>query len=175
MLRSSEEAAGAKGHQIFNHIFIVGQAPSPYVKHYVDGSLSSGKRQRSMKDDDGSITTTVGLEFNVNLPRTSSLHSGSFAVRNVTCVALVGDIYKKETHAQLKVASGQYSSKTRSQSHLFQSNGMPPLTILELLMDLLILFLLGGRTWTLGNRNGEDWGLKKIFVLVYVAFFYCCI
>jgi len=90
-------------------------APTQYVRKYVDGSqqtsVSSSPYLRSdtghwlLKTgrpavSDESDMALVGLEFPIE---SWARQRAAMQVINVTCVALVGDIYKNPTHAKLIV------------------------------------------------------------------------
>lgn len=107
------------------------------MKRYIDGSVtkpstrsveSSNTRQtgwQNRRESEGDLTddnvATVGLEFIVDLPKQST---GAFAIRQVSCTAFVGDIYRSVTHANLSIADGRSPKATatvRTPSHLLHS------------------------------------------------------
>ncbi len=111
------------------------------MKRYIDGSVtkpstrsveSSNTRQtgqtgwQNRRESEGDLTddnvATVGLEFIVDLPKRES--TGAFAIRQVSCTAFVGDIYRSVTHANLSIADGRSPKATatvRTPSHLLHS------------------------------------------------------
>lgn len=122
--------------------FMLEKAPTQYVKRYVDGSLlesvpSKQQRQQSLSvrsseegwesrsvavpPDYQQQSAIVELEFIAELPMGPSV--GAFAVRNATCTAFVGDIYKSETHVNLMVVDSRYSSPS-----FFGGNSKRPAT-----------------------------------------------
>lgn len=78
------------------------------------------------RENEGDFTdenvATVGLEFAVELPK---LSTGAFAVRQVSCTAFVGDIYRSVTLANLSIADGRFPktiATVRTPSHLLHSS-----------------------------------------------------
>ena len=103
---------------------MTGQVPSQNVRRwYVDGSLLASNRSILSKKDDNRAITIVGLDFNVDLPK-SGKPMGPFVTRNVTCVAH-GEIFKRRTDAHLRIVDNRFAPKmttVQPPSHL-QSNG----------------------------------------------------
>jgi len=105
--------------------YIDGQlAAERYIRRYTDANVgvgseassrSSSSRRGSKRKDAGDVdnaaatayVATVELKFSVDQP---SIHHKNFAgdVKNLTCVALVGDIYKSSTLAALLVLSERH-------------------------------------------------------------------
>jgi len=92
----------------------------------------------------------VELEFIAELPMGPPV--GAFSIRNATCTAFVGDIYKSETHVNLMVVDSRYSSPSffggnskrpvttfRPPSHL-QSSGKHEINLLPTTVSIAFIF-----------------------------------
>ncbi|KAK4027179.1 Beat-iib [Daphnia magna] len=114
------------------------QVGEPYVKRYIDGSIATlgtpsseanGRPSawQNGRESDGELAddsvATVGLEFVVDLPK--QMATGAFAIRRVSCTALVGDIYQSVTYANLSIVDGRSAKSiatARTPSHLLHSS-----------------------------------------------------
>lgn len=115
------------------------QVSEPFVKRYIDGSVATSSLAAQSLEPNARLSgwqngresngdfaedsvATVGLEFFVDLPK--QISTGAFATRRVSCTALVGDIYKSVTYANLSIADGRSAkaiTTARTPSHLLHS------------------------------------------------------
>lgn len=99
-----------------------------HVKRYTDHSAwmkrsnENYSRRELRRESEGDLSddyvSIVGLELTADLPK--QITSGPFAVRQVSCTAFVGDIYRSVTHANLSIVDVR-SPTIRTPSHLLHS------------------------------------------------------
>jgi len=124
------------------HWFIDGQMASErYVKRYIDTSLwSLGFTSKE---------TSVELQFRIG----TSIAKSSLPIINVTCVALLTDVYTSSTSATLLIVDPQppHTTTIRPPSHLHASGGSSgcaavfPTELLWLLSSLILHWSSMGR------------------------------
>lgn len=122
-------AAWEKFLKVIGYYYHLKQVSESHVRRYMDGSLKIKPEERrwnnvreseiDLSDDNVAI---VGLELIIDLPKQPSI--GHFALRVVSCTALVGDIYRSVSHSNLTIVD-QRSPKAiatiRTPSHLLHS------------------------------------------------------
>ena len=129
------------------------KASDDYVRHYLDDAASPPWSSSSHSNDEqvertqwpsnGAVadgvqrqgtagTVTVGLKFRAELPRqprTQQAPAGqTYSLRNITCAATVGEIYKSSAISRLRIMDPARSTtrapiRTRDPFHLQSSNG----------------------------------------------------